>query len=105
MEMTVIKEVVEPHFISAIGDDKVSLNGDETIPLKFQRCTKEQCVRIPIADDDTAENEERIVFRLEIPGSPGNGIIPRERERVITIIDDDGMFPFSLMRKTVPLPI
>ena len=100
MEITVMKEVVEQHFISATGDD-----GDETIPLKFQRCTKEQCVQILIADDDRAENEERIVFRLEIPGSPGNGIIPRERERVITIIDDDGTFPLCLMRKTVPLPI
>ena len=45
---------------------------------------------ILIEDDNRAENEEQIIVRLEIPGSPSNGIIPSEREKVITIVDDDG---------------
>lgn len=55
-------------------------------------CSKEQCVSILIEDDNRAENEEQIIVRLEIPGSLSNGIIPSEREKVITIVDDDGTF-------------
>lgn len=47
---------------------------------------------ILIEDDNIAENEEQIIVRLEIPGSTSNGIIPSEREKVITIVDDDGTF-------------
>ena len=47
---------------------------------------------ILIEDDNRAENEEQIIVHLEIPGSLSNGIIPSEREKVITIIDDDGTF-------------
>ena len=52
-------------------------------------------MQILIENDDRAENEERITVRLEIPGSPSNGIIARERERVITILDDDGTWSLS----------
>ena len=54
---------------------------------------------IPIDDDSIAESGERLILSLEIANSPSSGITPREKERVITIIDDDGGFGFVFSRR------
>ena len=66
----------------------------EPILLRFLQCQHTECVQIFIEDDGTAEYGERVIVNLEIPGSPENGIIPRETERVFTIIDNDGSLEF-----------
>ena len=52
-----------------------------------------------IEDDDIAESEEMITVNLEIPGSPDNGIISNETQKIVIIIDNDGLLEFTCFQK------